>query len=669
MWSPFVWDSSRSLGLIFAGAQETNFPISSSNDVMEFQVEVPFLTDGWLTGPVYDLGGILSVGELSWEPTSQPGSVGPVAVKFQVASSSMQETPSDFVGPDGTANTYFTDPEGTEVGDHHLGAGRIAYRMYFHTDDTTISPTLTSVSMKVYRHETRGTYTSPVHDLGQERSSMESLTYRSALPPDVNTNLVKVTVKIRTSTNADMSSPTAWETVDKDDSTINTPYGRYFQFEVTITTDSLKRHLTPVFSGITIEYNSPPVLTGGVIDRIDGDRTTEFTYTITYTDVDNNEPTVKNVYIDNIPHAMSSADIDFTDGAVFSFTTRLALGEHDFWFEFSDGKNTVRDPPTNLYSGPEVLNRDPVPVIDFPSDSSRFVPNEPVEFSAASSHDPDHDGITFRWVSSVQGELATTDSFIKTLIEGDHQITLTVTDEHDAVTTSHISILVKPYLPYLEIRDFFLDKTDPTEKDKVTANVVVYNTGEATAGPAIVEFLVNDEVVDTYEEHLDVDDRLTTTFTWTAEGTKSYLAVRTRPGYDMDVDEALVKTVNVTANSPPVISFDIYPVEPVVDEPVNFINNGTSDADSDKLTYLWEFGDGATSSDVTIQHTYVLKGTYVASLTVTDTRGGETTQLWTIVVKEKPVEDSGGISMAMMGGIAAAVLVVIVLVVFFLRRK
>lgn len=669
-WSAFIWDSAHSLGLIFGGSAETgNPPLTSYNDVMTYRIEVPFVTEGWLTSPYYDLNGILSMGQLSWGPALQPTACGPNAVRFQVASSSMQEVPSNYVGPDGTPNTYFTDPSGTDIGDYHFAAGRISYRMYFQTEDDTITPTIDRVDLQAIRYSIKGTYTSPIYDLGQVRSSLERITYRSMIPPDVNINLVKVTVKIRTSPNPGMSGASPWETVDKDDGTINTPYGQYFQFEVTINTDSQGRHLTPTFGGISIEYNTPPVLTGGLIDKIDGDRTTWFSYTITYTDVDNDEPTIKNIYIDGIPHAMSSPDLDFTDGAAFSYPTRLDLGEHEFFFEFSDGKNTVRDPPVGVFTGPEILNRDPVPHIDFPITGSRFIPNEPIEFSAVSSFDPDEDDLTYRWISSEQGELSTSDSFVKNLIEGEHLITLEVTDDIGSRNTTQIAIVVRFFLPYLEIREFYLDKVNAVEKDKITVNAVVYNEGEATSSPAIVEFLVNDEVVDSVEQSLDVGDRMVTTFLWTAEGEKSFLSVRTRPGRDASVDEVKVRTVNVSANTPPDIMFDVYPSIIVVDEAVNFINNGTNDANNDPLTFQWEFGDGATSSDASTQHLYAFKGTYVAKLTVTDTRGGETFKEWTILVEKIPEEESSSLSMAMIGGIAVAIIVVLLVVVFLMRGR
>jgi PKD repeat protein/N-acetylneuraminic acid mutarotase len=668
-WTGFVWDSVNNLGLAFAGATETNAPITSYNDVMVYSTQVPFQTDGWLTSAVYDVGGVVSMGDLSWTPASQSPSVGPDGVKFQVASSSMQDTPSNFVGPDGTPDTYFTDPSGTAIGDHHFAAGRVAYRMYFHTDDDTISPTVDTVSMEAFRFASRGTYTSPIYDLGQERSTLERILYRSETPTGANPNLVKVIVQIRTSKNADMSASTGWEEVTKDDTDISIPFGRYLQFEVTLTTDSLKRHLTPTFKGISVEYNSPPTLMMGQIDRQSGDRTTWFEYTITYTDVDNDEPVVKNIYIDDVPYEMSSPDLDFTDGAAFTYSTRLDLGNHEFFFEFSDGKNSVRDPPGGVYSGPEILNRNPVPIIDFPSTGERFTPSEPVEFSASTSYDPDDDDLDFRWISSISGELSTSPAFIKSMAEGDHLVTLEVTDEHGAANATQISILVKPYLPYLDIRDMYLDKQFPIERDKVTINAVVYNEGELTASPAVVEFLVNDELVDSNEGNLDVGDRLVSTFTWIAKGDRNYLTVRARPGHGADPDDQHVWTINVTPNSVPEIQVDVYPLEVYLDDPVNFINNGTSDPDDDSLSFLWDFGDGLTSTDASAQHTYILKGVYTVKLTVSDTRGGVTTDQWLVTVEKRPVEDEPFLSMTVMGGIALGIIVALLVVFLVMGRR
>jgi PKD repeat protein len=54
----------------------------------------------------------------------------------------------------------------------------------------------------------------------------------------------------------------------------------------------------------------------------------------------------------------------------------------------------------------------------------------------------------------------------------------------------------------------------------------------------------------------------------------------------------------------------------------DFDGTGSSDSDGSVVSYAWDFGDGATSTESAPSHAYAHGGDYTATLTVTDDRGG-----------------------------------------------
>ena len=70
---------------------------------------------------------------------------------------------------------------------------------------------------------------------------------------------------------------------------------------------------------------------------------------------------------------------------------------------------------------------------------------------------------------------------------------------------------------------------------------------------------------------------------------------------------------------------------------VRFDASKSSDPEKDELTYLLDFGDGSQSTESIISHTFENAGSYVVSLTVTDTEGATDTDQVTINV-DQPVD-------------------------------
>ncbi|WP_374089265.1 PKD domain-containing protein [Methylomicrobium lacus] len=66
---------------------------------------------------------------------------------------------------------------------------------------------------------------------------------------------------------------------------------------------------------------------------------------------------------------------------------------------------------------------------------------------------------------------------------------------------------------------------------------------------------------------------------------------------------------------------------------VLFSSEGSGDVDGDALSYVWEFGDGFTSTEKNHEHAYCAPGSYTVKLTVTDPGGLSGQKMFTQVIK------------------------------------
>jgi PKD repeat protein len=91
-------------------------------------------------------------------------------------------------------------------------------------------------------------------------------------------------------------------------------------------------------------------------------------------------------------------------------------------------------------------------------------------------------------------------------------------------------------------------------------------------------------------------------------------------GADIDAIEAAMSGAAQPSNSPPQVSVTASPLSGAAPLTVAFAS-AAFDPDGQVVAYIWNFGDGQTSSQASPSHLYQSAGTFTAQLTVTDNLG------------------------------------------------
>ncbi|MCK4394859.1 PKD domain-containing protein, partial [Candidatus Bipolaricaulota bacterium] len=94
----------------------------------------------------------------------------------------------------------------------------------------------------------------------------------------------------------------------------------------------------------------------------------------------------------------------------------------------------------------------------------------------------------------------------------------------------------------------------------------------------------------------------------------------------------LVGTVCFQGLALPTVDFTIDPQTPIVTQIITFTATASGFEPGWITGYEWDFGDGATASGESVQHAFMMEGEYRVTLTVSDSRGGETMLAKTVSV-------------------------------------
>jgi hypothetical protein len=150
---------------------------------------------GSLISSTFDVGSASNFYTLTWAPAGQPVQTGPESVRFQIATNaSSSETTWDFVGPDGTAGSFYTTTN-APLHVSHSGDRYLRYKVLLSTDTDTFTPNISDIAF---------TYTSSCTPPGQVIfTGLASSTYT-----------VSVSKSGYTTTQTDVSVGTDWQEVE-----------------------------------------------------------------------------------------------------------------------------------------------------------------------------------------------------------------------------------------------------------------------------------------------------------------------------------------------------------------------------------------------------------------------------------------------------------------------
>ncbi len=380
--------------------------------------------------------------------------------------------------------------------------------------------------------------------------------------------------------------------------------------------------------------------------------------------------------------------VDFTD---------QASGDIDLWsWNFGDGSSSTSQNPSHSYSSAgtytveltvtdvegqtdttqqDITVSDGSPIADFTYDPSNPVEGDTVQFTDQSS---DPDGTVEEWSWNFgDGSSSTSQNPTHVYDTADtYTVELTVTDNDGKTTTTTQDITVEPpsyctveggdtsygeYISNVQFNGINKDSGDDGGYADHTASVsdnlepgqtyelsVTINTGGYSDYVSVAidwnqDYELADNQVIEVGTGSSEPQTVTTSITVPSDAAEGQTRMRVMQEYDsyhtdpcsnQEYGETEDYTVSIGSTGPQA-DFDYSPVEPQVDETVQFTDQSTYSG-GDIVEWSWTFGDGATSTQQNPTHSYSSDGTYSVELSITtdDGKTDTTTQDITVISYE-----------------------------------
>ncbi|MGA1873934.1 MAG: hypothetical protein ACMUHY_09725 [Thermoplasmatota archaeon] len=285
----------------------------------------------------------------------------------------------DSSGAEGSWDVISVSPGRIDLGGLNLSGSHFFYKMRLESDGSS-SALVGSVRLKYLTFSATGAFYSPILDQGTP-SNWSSLLWEASIPEGAG-----VSFQIRTSNSRGGIVSDPYLGPDGTEQTFYTAPGamsrihygqRFLQFKAFLETTNTS--CTPTLERITIEHNRIPVILGSYVEPLTGDVTDDFSFKLSYQDLDDDPPDNISVVIDGVPHPLEGDpdDTNHTDGRTFTLTIKLEHGNHTYSFVVSDGLDGSTSVEETIF-----VSRGPLHSIGITADRYNMTTDEVLQFSA-----------------------------------------------------------------------------------------------------------------------------------------------------------------------------------------------------------------------------------------------------------------------------------------------
>jgi type II secretory pathway pseudopilin PulG len=126
-------------------ADDGNITVSST-DLTLADLGGTFVLQGWLESSTVDTGTDANYVSLDWDPIAQPAQTGTSSIRMRFATgSSPTTTVWNYLGPDGTSSTYYTNTS-QQIAEVHDGDQYARYKLFLSTDSSTSTPVVSDIA-------------------------------------------------------------------------------------------------------------------------------------------------------------------------------------------------------------------------------------------------------------------------------------------------------------------------------------------------------------------------------------------------------------------------------------------------------------------------------------------------------------------------------------------